>query len=142
MHLPLMRALRTSSSILLATVVCGCEDSFEATIDNVSGSYAAVTFTSTQQGATTDHLAEGASFSITLAPDGTTTGRLFVPGGGEGGADLDADMAGTWTLTGNTVEFAQTADTFVTDVAFIAESNRLRAEASFNDVTIRVVLTK
>jgi hypothetical protein len=111
-------------------------------VDNVAGTYTATTFTTTSGTVTTDQLAAGASFTITLAPDRTTTGRLFVPGADEGGGDLDADMAGTWTLSGSTVEFAQTADTFVRDMPFIATRDRLQGEATFSGTTVRVTLTK
>ena len=42
----------------------------------------------------------GSTVAITLATNGTTTGRLFVPGGADDGSDLDGDLAGTWTLSG------------------------------------------
>ena len=79
---------------------------------------------------------------MTLNQDGTTSGRLFAPGLGVGGTDFDIDLAGTWTLTDGTVTFDQTGDTFVRDVPFTAERNRLSGEGTFSGVTIRVVLTK
>ena len=125
------------------TIALACDgDPFAPTVSNVTGSYTATTFTTTSGGVTTDHLADGASFTITLRADGTTTGRLFIPGGDEGGGDLDADMAGTWTLTGSTVEFTQTADTFVRDMPFTASRNRLGGIATFSGTTIRVTLVK
>lgn len=125
-----------------ASILLGCSDSFTPSIGNVAGSYTSTTFLTTDSTGTTDQLAAGTTFTISLAANGTTTGRLFVPGAGAGGGDLDADMAGTWTLTGTTVQFAQTADTFVRDMPFRAESNRLRGEAVFGATTVRVVLTK
>lgn len=131
----------------LATVVaavslaCG-DDPFVPSLENIAGSYTATTFTTTSGGVTTDQLAAGASFTITLASNGATTGRLFVPGGGQGGGDLDADMTGTWTLVGSTVEFAQTADTFVRDMPFTASVNRLQGQEMFSNTTIRVTLAK
>ncbi len=77
-----------------------------------------------------------------LAADGTTTGRLFVPGGAEGGGDLDADLTGTWTLDGSTVTFSQTADTFIRDATFTASRNRLTGEGVFQGLAIRLVLDK
>lgn len=110
------------------------------------GSYQATTFETTEDGQTTDQLAEGAEFTITLSSDGTTTGNLFVPGGAEGGGDLDASLAGTWTFDANskTVEFDQDADTFVRDMTFavVREGGtiRLEGEESFGGPTITVVL--
>jgi hypothetical protein len=65
-----------------------------------------------------------------------------VPNGAEDGGDLDADLAGTWALVGNTVTFSQTADTFIRDAAFAAGPNRLTGEDTFSGVTIRLVLSK
>lgn len=61
---------------------------------------------------------------MTLNADGTTEGRLLGPSLGEGGQDLDVDLAGTWTLTDSIVTFDQQGDTFVRDVPFTAERNR------------------
>jgi hypothetical protein len=139
MHSPLARFLATAA----ATVTLACDDAFAPSMSNVSGTYTATTFTSTNGGATTNHLAAGASLTITLLSNGTTTGRLFIPGASEeGGGDLDADMAGTWTLNDSTVEFAQTADTFVRDMAFTASRDRLSSEETFGSYTIRVTITK
>jgi hypothetical protein len=53
------------------------------------------------------------------------------------------DLAGGWSLTGNTVTFDQPdADTFLRDVPFTAELNRLSAEATFSGQTIRLILSK
>jgi hypothetical protein len=80
--------------------------------------------------------------TITLAADGTTSGRLFVPGGAEDGSDLDVDLVGAWTLTGSTVTFNQTADTFIRDAQFTAGRNSLSSEATLSGSTIRLMLTK
>lgn len=113
---------------------------------DVVGSYEATTFETTENGQTTDQLAEGAEFTITLNSEGTSAGNLFVPGGAEDGGDLDASLAGTWTFTANsnTVEFDQNADTFVRDMTFTATRNggsvQLEGEESFGGPTITVVL--
>ncbi len=135
------RYQRAAAAIAVASLGCG-GDPFTPTVMDLVGSYTATTFTTTSGGTTTDQLAAGASLSLTLAGDGTTTGRLFVPGGAQGGGDLDADMAGTWTLTGRTVTFTQTADTFVRDMPFTAEPNQLRGNATFGGTTIRVTLSQ
>jgi len=99
-------------------------------------------FTVTSGVGTTDLLAIGATVDATLAPDGTTSGRLFVPGAGEGGADLDEDLTGTWTLLGDTVTFDQTADTFIRDADFIAGRNTLTGEGTFDGVSLFLQLVK
>jgi hypothetical protein len=79
---------------------------------------------------------------MVLNPDATTTGRLLAPGLGPGGDDLDADLTGTWTITGNTVTFDHPTETFVSDVPFTAERDRLTAEGTFEGAVIRATLTK
>jgi hypothetical protein len=142
MHNPSNRHRFLASGLVVALSMACDGDLFSPSVENVAGSYSATSFTTTTGGVTTDQLAGGASFTITLATNGTTSGRLFVPGGDEGGGDLDADLAGTWTLTGTTVEFAQTADTFVRDMPFTASRNRLQGEATFSGTVVRVTLTK
>ena len=99
-------------------------------------------FTITENGETTDLIALGASFKIALAADGTTPGRLLIPGAGADGGDFDASMAGSWTLTGDTVRFQQEADTFVRDMPFVVKGGRLVGSAEFGDVRIDVTLSR
>ena len=130
-----------AAGLSLALLSCG-GDSFSPTVENVAGTYAASTFTIKSSAGTVDLLDLGAIAAITLAPDGTTTGQLFVPGGGDNGGDLDEDLTGTWILDGSTVTFTQTADTFLPDVQFAAGRNSLTGEENFSGQTIRLVLTK
>lgn len=112
------------------------------TIEAVAGAYHATTFAVLQAGATTNLLAAGGLIALTLTVDGTTSGRVFVPGGGESGEDFEADLAGTWTLEGWTVTLDHPADTFLRDVSFAVHGHQLSSEATFSDVTITVVLAK
>jgi hypothetical protein len=121
---------------------CGDDDPFSPTVDNVSGSYSAETFTLTTDAGTVDLLALGAEVTVELAADGTTTGQLFVPGVGVNEEDFEADLAGTWTLTDSTVTFSQDADTFIRDVEFTASENRLTGEETFGEETVQLVLGK
>jgi len=110
---------------------------------SVAGSYTATTFTVTESGGSADILAAGGSISLTLAAAGTTSGRLFVPGGGEGGGDFDEDLTGTWTLQDSTVTLDHDADTFLRDMTLTFRSRRqLVGQETFVDVTIAVVLAK
>jgi hypothetical protein len=123
-------------------LACGGSDSFTPTEETVAGTYGASVFTVTGFSGTTDLLLAGATVDATLAPDGTTSGRLFVPGGDEGGGDLDEDLTGTWTLAGQTVTFSQTADTFIRDVEFIAGRNTLTGEGTFSGLNVVLQLVK
>lgn len=132
---------RTLLVVMASSLACGV-DGFTASTESVAGSYTATSFISTTGGVTTNHLTAGGSLLITLAPNGTTTGRLFVPGGAAGGGNLDADMVGTWTLAGSIVEFTQGSDTFVRDIAFTASANRLRGQGTFGGTLVRITLDK
>jgi hypothetical protein len=124
---------RAALALGLALAACGGDDDgFSPSIDNVSGTYHATTFTA----GPTNLLAQGATVDVTLASNGTTTGHLTVPG------LVDEDLAGTWTLSGNTVTFSQTAGTLIQDATFTAEENRLTGNGSFNGLALLVVLTK
>jgi hypothetical protein len=129
-------------AILAAAVVLGCGDSFTASTSSVAGNYTLQSFTTTDSTGTTNWVTAGATLTIALAANGTTTGHLFVPGGDVGGGDLNADMAGTWTLVGDIVTFSQAADTFVRNVPFVATANRLTGDQQFTSTRVRIALTK
>jgi hypothetical protein len=137
---------RLTGAVALGLVVAlaGCgDDSFSPNVENVAGAYSATTFTLTTSSGTIDLLAIGSEISITLESDGTTTGSLFIPDLGEGGSDVEGDLTGTWTLSGSTVTFDQPgADTFIRDIEFTAERDRLTSEGTEGGQTFRLVLTK
>lgn len=133
---------------LLVLAACGGDDNgFSPTAETVAGTYTASVFTlttptGTADSTTADLLALGASVNVTLDADGTTSGRLFVPAGNDDGSDLDVDLAGTWTLSGNKVTFNQTGDSFITDAQFTAGPGTLSGEEEVETAVIRLVLRK
>jgi hypothetical protein len=133
---------RLTFGALALVVACGDDEGFSPTVENVAGTYEATTFTAVTSAATLDLLAQGATVDVTLAEDGTASGRLFLPGGAEDGGNLDEDLTGTWTLSGETVTFDQAGDTFIRDVDFTAGENTLTGEGSFQGVDLRLVMTK
>jgi hypothetical protein len=135
-------ALRLFLAILPLAASCGGDDPFSPTVENVAGSYEATSLTGTQSGVTVNLLSLGASVEMVLNVNGTTTGRVFAPGLDQGGQDLDVDLAGTWTLQGETVTFSQAGDTFIRDVPFTVGRNRLQGEDTFSGVLVRLTLTK
>lgn len=127
----------------LAIAACGDDDEgFNPTTNDVAGSYTATTFTLTSGAAEVDLLGLGASVTATLDADGTTTGRLLVPGAGEGGGDLDEDLTGTWSLNGSTVTFSQSNSTLINDVDFVVGPNTLTGEGTFEGSIVLLVLTR
>jgi hypothetical protein len=108
----------------------------------VTDNYGAIIFTTTEDGKTTDWLAEGAILEIELTANGKTTGHLFVPGADEDGSDFEADLTGTWTLSGDTIHFAHQADTFVRDTPFLVRGSELRGERTFGEARVKVTLAR
>ena len=143
-----MRAARgwLAAWSLAAVVLAGCggddDNGFSPSVATVSGTYNASQFTATNSSGTFNLLSLGATVHVVLNPDGTTTGHLFVPDLGQEDGELDADLTGTWTLSGSTVTFSQTADTFIRDVEFTASQNSLESEGTFDGTTLHLALAK
>jgi hypothetical protein len=137
--------MKQSLSFLAVAVVAAvaCSDAFKPTTENVLGDYAVRSFQTTDTSGTINWIQRGATFTLTLGPSGVTTGHMFVPGAGEGGADVDQLLIGDWTLTGSTITFDMPAvDTFVRDMPWTVGENRLAGDHTFAGTRIRVVLTK
>jgi|SRR4051812_19597991 hypothetical protein len=143
-----MRAVRAwlGAWSLAAVTLAGCggdDNPFSPTVANVAGTYNATLFTATStELGQVNLLSLGATVHVVLNPDGTTTGHIFVPDVGQEDGELDADLTGTWTLSGSTVTFSQTADTFIRDVEFTAAQNSLESEGTFEDTTLHLALAK
>ena len=139
------RSLMRITTMLLAVAYLGaCSDSTSPS--EVVGSYTAITFRTTGASGQTDQLVAGSTFDITLHSDGTTSGHLHIAASG-GNPALDADMAGTWSQNGDVIEFSQTADTFVRDMAFMIDrvaANELWLVGSqvFSGTQINVTLAR
>ena len=137
-HSPLQLLRAIASVVALATA---CSDPLP-TVETVAGTYAATVFVVQEgQAEPVDLLAEGGFITITLTVAGTTSGQVFGPGGGEGGEDFEADLTGTWMLEGSIVTFDHPADTFLRDMEFRVEEDRLFGEASFG-AKLTVELTR
>lgn len=102
------------------------------------GDYLATTIIFVDGADTTDFRAAGAFFNLTLGETSGVAGRLFIPGMGPGGTDLDADMMGAWTfdLVGQIVRFAQQADTFVRDSEWRASRDGFAIELRGTSVPV------
>jgi hypothetical protein len=118
-----MSFVRVSSIFLGLAVIIGCGGSnMTNPPPTVAGSYTAVKFVTTGSSGQTNQLLVGSTLSINLADNGATTGHLHMVASG-GNPALEADMAGTWALSGTTVTFTQSADTFVRNMAFAVVAN-------------------
>jgi hypothetical protein len=141
--------------LVAASAFAACSDA-TAPMQRLSGTYEASqsagpspsgTFTTTEGGVTTDWLAQGAEVRLTLRPDGTTAGRLFIPDVNadrepEQGANFEQDLAGTWSVSGNVVVLDHDADTFLRNMSFHVRGSRLEGQKVFGDVTVNLVLVR
>jgi len=138
-----LRRITAGIGLAVAAGAIACDATTEPSMSEVAGAYTATSFTLTEGSATpVNELSAGATADIVLAPNGTTTGELFIPGGNDDGSDFTASLAGSWTLSDNTVHFSQTADTFIRDMAFTVDGNTLVGDETFGTNRIRLTLTR
>ena len=139
------RSLMRAGPILFGVAaMAACGGSSTAPSSTVAGSYTAVQFVTTGSSGQTNQLLAGSTLSINLAGNGATTGHLHMVASG-GNPALDADMAGTWTQSGTTVIFTQSADTFVRNMDFTAVANgdltwSLVGDQAFSGTRIQLTL--
>jgi hypothetical protein len=135
--------------LLVATLVTACGDATgpeRVALTDITRTFTAERFTTTTGGSSVDQLKAGATVTLALGPDGKTSGRLFVPNGGEGGGNFDADLAGTFAFdeASSRVALAHAADTFLRDMIFDAAREdgvvRLEGTETFGGTTVRLTL--
>ncbi|HXE56899.1 MAG TPA: hypothetical protein VNK43_02765 [Gemmatimonadales bacterium] len=87
-----------------------------STPDSVSGFYVATGAVGTLAGLTTDYLAAGGAVDLTLAPDSSSWGTVYLPGAATDGGDLRASLLGRWTVAGRAVSLALERGSFLAGV--------------------------
>ena len=139
-----MQPTRTSRLLLAATlaIASGCAEDPNVPPPGIPGSYHATTFTLSSGGPAVNLLASGASLSMSLLSDNTTTGRLVIPASVTGGEAIDESLAGSWRQSNDTVYFDGPADTFVRDVPFVVRGASLAGEYAPPGGQLRVTLSK
>ena len=140
-----MRLQRASAALAcafsLAVTACGDNGPTLPSQQVVVGTYAATTLLTTTGGATTNQLTAGASITLVLNTDGTTSGRLFVPA--STAPQVDQQLTGTWSFFSPTdIDLASNSDTFLRDMLFTVTGNTLVGDQTFGATRIQVVLTK
>jgi hypothetical protein len=136
--------LRSSLFLLIMAPLVACGDSTSPT-EAVAGSYHATTFVATQTGsAPQDVLALGGSLEVVLTAQGTTTGTLVIPAVfTEDGVDDDViSLEGTFTRSGDTIEFQQQGDSFIPLVVWTIGAGTLTGIYTQTGGTIEVTLTR
>ena len=140
-----MRLQRASAALAYAFALtigaCGDNGPSVPTQQSVAGTYVATTLLTTTGGVTTNQLAAGATITLILNADGTTSGRIFVPASTT--PQLDQSLAGTWTFFNATdIDLSSNTDTFLRDMLFTVTANALVGDQTFGATRIQVVLTK
>ena len=129
--------------VAAAVLACGSDNSTEPGLDLV-GDYTATQWVTQGSSGQSYPLLAGSTLNISLSSNGTTAGHLHVAASG-GNPAFDADMAGTWAKSGNTVTFSQSADTFVRDMPFTVVANgstwSLAGDHTFSSSGVNVKLT-
>lgn len=146
-----------ATAALLVVAVGACDDNDDPPVgpdpieeSEVVGDYEPTLFDLTVDGITVDLLEEGAELTLTLAADGSTTGQLFIPEGGEEeGEDLDVALDGTWTFDEDAATVTLTTDETdvfpdaVTLEAVRADGGiRLDGEETIDEGTVEIQLTQ
>lgn len=106
------------------------------------GEFGAILFRADTADISRDMIAEGASLVLGLHPNGATSGRILVPANAEGVPDFDEDLTGTWRIEGGRIHLEHDADTFLRDVAFDLEDDRLVADEMVGGVRVRLELER
>ena len=139
-----VRALLVPLGLTFA-VACGDDGTGPDPMQAVAGTYHAtqidVTFTGSDP---LDAIALGASIDVVLSPEGTTTGTAVIPAilTDDGLHDEVIDMAGTFTVAGNTLTFHPTVDSFFGEPAWVIGNGTLTAVDSQPEGTFEVTLTR
>ena len=111
------------------------------TMQNISGGYTGVTFTTESNGVVINQLPIGGSIQLLLYGDGSTDGLLVMPADSAAGlVGLYESLAGSWTLHGNVVTLSHSSDTFLEDMDLVFEETHLTGETTRDGVIYRVVL--
>lgn len=150
----MIRKLRSSTlfALFLAFAAAACSDEKDPvgpdpiTVEDVAGSYRAegdvgvLIFTEDEE--ETDWLKEGGKIDLVLDEEGEMEGLLLLPGAGEGGADLEVDLKGSWKLEDDAVVLTPDADTFLKELPLTFKGDKLEAKGTVGDAVIEVVLVR
>ena len=127
-------------ALVAAIALLGC-DSTEPSV--IAGTWTATEFTITESGEQPqDVLAAGGSLTIVVSSNNTTSGSMTIPASLTGGSAVTESMEGTATVNGASVEFSQSADTFVRDLTWTFAGSSLTANQTVSGVTLDITLTR
>ncbi len=142
MRLPWPSPRLTVFVSLFGIALAACADDPIVPPAGAPGDYTATKFALSTSGPPVNVLAVGASLSLTLAEDHTTTGRLQLPAAVTGGAPFDANLSGSWRQSHDTVFFSGPAETFIAGVPFLVRGAGLTADQTMNGTRLELTLSK
>jgi hypothetical protein len=142
-----MNRLRSYLLVPMLVFLGACGDGTTDPITNeeVAGTYHATTAVGTPTGGQPfDALALGVVVDLVLTPLGTTSGTLVIPAVlTEDGVDDDViDLAGTYTIAGNTLTFHGQGDSFIPESTWTIGNGTLTTTDTQPEGTFEVTLTR
>jgi hypothetical protein len=142
---PILQRSAVLLALTIAVAACG-SDSTSPSTDPPAGNYNAIQFVTTGSTGQRDELQAGGSLQLELDPDHTSSGHLHVAASSNSPV-FDADMAGTWTATGNVVTVSQPADTFVRNMPFTLDLDPVKGyvllgDKNFSSTRIQITLKR
>ena len=106
------------------------------------GEFGAILFRADTADISRDMIAEGASLVLGIHPNGATSGRIFIPANFEGVPDFDEDLTGTWRIEGGQIHLEHEADTFLRELPFELDDERLVADDLVGGIRVRLELER
>ncbi len=138
----ILRSALLTVAVAPSAAACGSDEPTGIDHSQVVGSYQATSFIVTEGGTARDILDEGGSITLVREEGGTTSGHAIVPDEECGGALIDQDLTGTWSLADGVVTLQMETDTFLRDLPLQASSDQLTADATFDDVRVQLTLKR
>jgi hypothetical protein len=136
--------MRRAPILIGIAVLAACGGDSTAPNSTLAGTYVATQFVTTGTSGQTNQILAGSTVSVNLASNGSVSGHLHLAATNANPV-VEEDLAGTWTQTGNTVTFAQAADTFFNNMTFDVVSNgavwQLVGDQGFSGTRVQITLT-
>ncbi len=143
---PHTRLLRTSLLLPFVLLLAACSDDDDpmGSTAGVAGDYSTTTFTLREgTNPVVNMLARGGSIEVTLTATGGVTGQMIIPDTPEFGDAFTTNLVGTFTVTGSTLRFTQSADTFIRDFIWTIEGQTLTSSGDAGGgILAEVTLTR
>ena len=87
---------------------------------------------------------EGSYVHLSLSPDGTMSGSIFVPAETSADQDYHEDLSGVWTMRGDTVFFSHYSGsaTVLSTMPYLVNGDTLTGEHQYTDGYVKLTLVR